>query len=46
MQQKAFAAVEESEAEEVVVDEGEHRADNDIQQTEAAITLLHCELRA
>src|SRR5271170_6165624 len=46
VKQQAFAAIEESEAEEVVVDESEQRTHDDVGKAEAAVALRDCQLRA
>ncbi len=46
VQKQAFAAVEEAEAEEIVVDECCARAQDDIEHAEAALAFSYCHLRA
>src|SRR5579863_7072938 len=46
VQQQAFAAIEESEAEEIVVEEREHRTENDVDEAEADFAFSHDHLRA
>src|SRR5208337_4508224 len=46
VQQQALPAIEKSEAEKIVINEGCERAQGDIEQAESAAALGHCHLRA
>src|SRR5579864_7026758 len=46
MQQESFAAVEKSEAEKIVVKERQLWTDDDVDQTEVAVSLRDCDLRS
>ena len=43
VKEQAFAAIEESETKEVVVDERQDWADDDIQNAESAMSLFKCD---
>ena len=45
MQQKSFAAIEKAQSKEVVVDERRPRTNNDVEDTEAAVSPGDCHLR-
>ena len=46
VQQQAFAAVEKSEAEKIIVDKRRQRPQDDVEQAEAAVALGDCHFRA